>query len=126
MTSLKRTLAGLSAFAFTMGLTACGSSLEQPETTTAATRETTTALTVEVNTEKNSDEQQEIIDSSVSQLRDEQLDNKTIKWLATWDINPDSTGKTEPVGLSMFKSKYQGEVKWYQTTWETRYSDLST
>ncbi|MDY3792923.1 MAG: extracellular solute-binding protein [Oscillospiraceae bacterium] len=126
MTSLKRTLAGLSAFAFTMGLTACGSSFEQPETTTAATRETTTALTVEVNTEKNSDEQQEIIDSSVSQLRDEQLDNKTIKWLATWDINPDSTGKTEPVGLSMFKSKYQGEVKWYQTTWETRYSDLST
>ena len=26
-----------------------------------------------------------------------ELENKTIKWMANWDINPDATGKSTPI-----------------------------
>ena len=43
-------------------------------------------------------------------LPDEELENKTIKWFANWDINPDSTGKTKPIELVLFEEKYHGKI----------------
>lgn len=131
---LKRTLAGISAVALAASMTACGGSnsgnsgggnspAPAEETTTAAT---TTAATVAINTETISEEDQSAIDSAAESLRDIELENKEIKWLCHWDLNPDSTGKSVPVPLQMFQTKYGGSIKWYQTTWESRYSDLST
>lgn len=127
---LKRTLAGISAVALAASLSACGGgsssggSGNAPVETTAA--ETTEAVTVAINTAAISDEDLESIDSASDVLRDVELENKEIKWLSHWDINPDSSGKSVPVALSMFQSKYGGSVKWYQTSWENRYNDLST
>jgi hypothetical protein len=87
---------------------------------------TTTAATVEKNTETLSTEQEEKIDDAASKLRDVELENNEIKWLCHWDINPDNTGKSMPVDLSLFQTKYNGVITWYPTTWENRYNDLST
>ena len=38
-------------------------------------------------------------------------ENKTIKWLSDWDINPDGSGKTTPTDLAVFQERYDGESK---------------
>ena len=58
-------------------------------------------------------------------LQDTELENKTIKWLSDWDINPDSTGKNKPVELVAFEEKYGGKIEWIQCDWENRYEKLS-
>ena len=40
-----------------------------------------------------------------------ELENKTIKWLSTWDINSDATGKTTPVELAIFQERYGGKIE---------------
>lgn len=127
MKNIKRTIAGVSALTFAFGLTACGGGSEGGSTadTTAATAATTTAATVEINTEARSDEENEAINATASILRDVELENKTVKWLCHWDLNPDTTGKKLPVPLQMFQDTYGAKIEWYPTTWETRFSDLS-
>ncbi len=58
-------------------------------------------------------------------LPDEELENKTIKWLATWDINPDSTGKNKPTELVAFEEKYGGKIEWIQCEHSDRYEKLA-
>ncbi len=53
------------------------------------------------------------------------LENKTIKWMANWDINPDATGKNTPIELAIFQSRYGGNVKYYNVDWNTRYDSLA-
>lgn len=55
-----------------------------------------------------------------------ELENKTIKWLANWDINPDSTGKNVPIELAVFQERYGGKVESKIVPWESRYEQLST
>ena len=127
MKDMKKVFAGVMAVSMVFGLTACGgdsaddSSAEETSSVT-----TTTAATVEVNTETLNEDDQSTLDNTSSQLRDVELENKTIKWLAHYDLNPSTDGKSESVPLNLFKTKYGGSVQWYPTTWETRYSDLST
>ncbi len=59
------------------------------------------------------------------ELLDGELENKTIKWLATWDINPDGTGKNVPVDLAVFQERYGGEVKYYPVSYDERYEKLA-
>lgn len=54
-----------------------------------------------------------------------ELENKTIKWLSTWDINSDDTGKTTPIELAIFQERYGGKIEWHQTTHSARYDDLA-
>lgn len=58
-------------------------------------------------------------------LPDTELENKTVKWLATWDINPDGTGKNKPTELVVFEEKYGGKIEWIPCTWENRYERLA-
>lgn len=69
----------------------------------------------------------ELINSIASEdeLLTGELENKTIKWMAEWDINPDSTGKNVPIELAVFQERYGGEIEWYRVTWETRYEKLA-
>ena len=127
MKNLKKTLAGISALTFAMGLTACGGGSDPASTEQQTTVTTTTAATVEIKTETLAEEDQKSLDQVAEEnLQDVELENKTIKWLAHYDINPNTSGQSESVQLNLFKNKYGGEIKWYQTTWDTRYSDLST
>ncbi len=128
MNSFKKTLAGVSALTLTLSMTACGGGNDGgsgDETTAPA--ETTTQVTVDINTETVAEADQMTLDEVAdANLQDVELENKTIKWLAHYDINPSTSGASESVALNFFKNKYGGEIKWYQTTWDTRYSDLST
>ena len=55
-----------------------------------------------------------------------ELENKTIKWLANWDINPDGTGKNVPIELAIFQSRYGGKVEWTNVDWNDRWNTLAT
>ncbi len=54
-----------------------------------------------------------------------ELENKTIKWLSDWDINPDETGKSTPIDLAVFQERYGGEVEWYKCLYDERYDQLT-
>ncbi|MBR6107627.1 MAG: extracellular solute-binding protein [Oscillospiraceae bacterium] len=54
-----------------------------------------------------------------------ELTNKTIKWMANWDINPDGTGKKTPVELETFQSHYGGKVEYHNVDWNSRYDQLA-
>ncbi len=54
-----------------------------------------------------------------------ELENKTIKWLSDWDINPDGTGKKTPADLQLFQDVYGGKVEYIQCTYAERYDKLA-
>ena len=112
MKNFKRVLAFTAAIALVGSMTACGNSAEPAETTA------TTAP-------KELDEEDKAAVAEVDIGEDEKLENGTIKWLATYDINPD-LGKPKLFALELFETKYGGKVEWIPTTWENRYNDLST
>ncbi|MBQ5331443.1 MAG: extracellular solute-binding protein [Oscillospiraceae bacterium] len=129
MNHIKRTAAALCALSVCTALTACGgSSSDSAAETGATTVSETTAVTVELNTATVAEEDQETLDEVADRmLRDVELENKEVKWLAHYDINPNTaSGTSESINLNLFRTKYGGSVKYYATTWNGRYSDLST
>lgn len=134
MKNTKKILAGIMAFAMTAGFAACGGDDDQgtgdggngggntEEVTTTSEAVTTTAATVAINEEGLKEGEDEVLANAMSQLQDVELENKEIKWLAHYDINPSGNGASKSVALEMFEQKYGGSVKYYQTTWEDRKS----
>lgn len=119
----KKALAGIMALSLTAALTACGGSGESTETTAEVT--TTTKATVAVNTEGLKTEEQEALDTVMEQLVDTELENKEIKWLGNYDLNPSGDGASKKVEVEMFEQKYGGTIKYYPTVWEKRFDELS-
>ncbi len=129
MNNTKKILSGLLALSMTAGFTACGGADEggaSADETTLAETVTTTAATVEINTATLAAEEEDVLADAMAQLQDVELENKEIKWLAHYDINPSGSGASKSVAMEMFEKKYGGTVKWYETTWENRFNDLST
>ena len=127
MNNSKKIFAGLMALSMMAGLTACGNNDGSSDATSEeTTTTTTTAKTVAVNTEELKEDEAAALEDTMSQLQDVELENKTIKWLAHYDLNPSSNGASKSVGLEMFEKKYGGEIQYYPTTWENRFNDLST
>lgn len=80
------------------------------------------------NTNKADKEIQQQLDSilaSDGDLLTGELENKTIKYLSTWDINPDSTGKSVPLELALFQQRYGGNVETKIVSWDERYEQLA-
>ena len=127
MKDIKKLLAGAMALTITAGLSACASEDggDAADTTTAEVT-TTPAITTEINTETLAAEEADALAPALAQLQDVELANKEIKWLAHYDINPGTNGASKKVELELFERKYGGSIKWYQTTYENRYNDLST
>ena len=74
------------------------------------------------------DAQKEIVENMKKKLPEDAADslkNKTITWLAHYDINP-SGGKAPSPALELFQSVYGGKINYQATTWENRYNDLAT
>ena len=126
MNNSKKIFAGLMALSMMAGLTACGNNDGSSDATSEETTTTTTAKTVAVNTEELKEDEAAALEDTMSQLQDVELENKTIKWLAHYDLNPSSNGASKSVGLEMFEKKYGGEIQYYPTTWDNRFNDLST
>lgn len=54
------------------------------------------------------------------------LENKTIKWLSSWDItSSNNQGKSIPAFLVAFEERYGGKIEWHQCTYEERYEQLA-
>ncbi|MBP0976402.1 MAG: carbohydrate ABC transporter substrate-binding protein, partial [Oscillospiraceae bacterium] len=64
------------------------------------------------------------IAASDARLKGE-LTNKTVKWMANWDINPDGTGKSTPIELEIFHDRYQGVIEYHQVDWNSRFDALA-
>lgn len=55
------------------------------------------------------------------------LENSEIKWFSFYDINPTATiDKEIGVDLALFQTKYNGKIKYIQTTWDTKFDDLAS
>lgn len=117
MRNMKKLAAAAAAMLMTVSLASCGSSDSGSGDGTTTTTE-----------KKLEDSQQEVIDSiandSTSDTR--QLTNTEIQWFSFWDINPTSSeDKDIGVDLALFKSKYNGTIKYVSTTWENKFDDLA-
>ncbi|MBO5449516.1 MAG: carbohydrate ABC transporter substrate-binding protein [Ruminococcus sp.] len=108
----KRLLAGVCALTLCCGLAACGGSGSSDD-------ESSKAKSIDLN-----DDQQKQVEDLTAKLPERDLANKEIKWLAHYDINP-GDGQAISPGLKLFQEKYGGSVKFIQTTWENRYTDLA-
>ncbi len=77
--------------------------------------------------ESDADDENEVINSSAQadELLTGELENKTIKWLSDWDINPGATGKKTPADLYIFQQRYGGEVEYHQCPFAQLYDKLS-
>lgn len=123
MQKIKRVIAGICAFSAVMGFSACDNGDSDGGTAQGSgTSATTTTATVG---ETLASEDEEALGGAESMLRDAENEKKVIKFLSNWDINP-SAGESIPAALSLFQKKYDGKVEYIPTTWEARYSDLST
>ncbi|MBQ2824318.1 MAG: extracellular solute-binding protein [Oscillospiraceae bacterium] len=129
MKNIKKLFAGALAITMAAGLTACGGGETKEDVVNDVLEETTTTtttgVTVEINTEELKEEEVDVLETAMSQLQDVELENKEIKWLAHYDINPSTNGASKKVELEMFEKKYGGTIKYYSTTWDKRYDDLS-
>ncbi|MBQ5330143.1 MAG: extracellular solute-binding protein [Oscillospiraceae bacterium] len=124
MTNIKKTAAMLAALSICMSTAACssGNSGDTPSVNTEATTSVTTEATEPKVLDEEDAQKVEEIDMGVEE---ENPEVGTVKWLSFWDLNP-ANGKPKSVELELFETKYGGKIEYIPTTYETRYSDLST
>ena len=127
MKNTKKILTGILALSMVSGLSACSNNGDPDKTEVTTTEEvtTTTGNTVAVNTEGLQEGEQEKIESAMSQLQDVEVENKELKWLGNYTLNPDTDGKSKNVQLEMFEQKYGCHVTDYVDTWENLPNALS-
>lgn len=114
MKAIKRVFAGVLALSMAAAVASCGKSDGGDNNTSS----------VAPGKELNEDQKAQV-DALGDELPDIELENKTIKWMAHYDINP-SNGAVKSPGLELFESKYGGKIEYVQTAWDTRYDDLAT
>ena len=110
MKKLKTFLSALLITALSMPLFACGGSKEESK----YDRDLDSSTRDEINNI-----------ASQSDLLTGEIENKTIKWMSDWDINPDASGKNVPIDLAVFQERYGGNVEFHRVTYENRYEKLA-
>ncbi len=126
MNKIRKSIAFTCALSMIAGLTACGGGEGGVEETTTEMT-TTTAMTVEINTETLAAEDQATMDDVSELLTDVELENKNIKWFSFYDpFHATTAGNTKSLSLELFEKKYNGTIEYIPTTWNNRFSDLST
>lgn len=121
---MKRTrhiAAAIAALIAITSVTACDESTGSAGNSVAAPSSTTTASTTTgVPSTMKEEDAQTISDIEVEEFN---LENKTIKFLSSWAMNP-ANGKAVPVALEMFQQKYGGEIQDIVCAWDARYDQL--
>lgn len=112
MVSIKKILAGTLSVVLAAGMASCGSD-SSGDTSSDDTG-------IQLN-----EEQTEQVAGLADQLEDVELENKTIKWIAHYDINA-TEGSVEDPAIELFEQKYGGTIEWIETTWDTRFDDIAT
>jgi len=123
MKLVKRLSAASLAVLMAASISACGSSDSSGDA--AANGDTTTATT-EPGKELNEDQKNQVASLTENEnLKKTELANKTIKWLAHYDINP-SAGAVKGTELELFEQKYDGKIEWVNADWNSRYTKLAS
>ena len=94
MKKTKNFISALILTALSMSIASCGSS-------SSSSSSSNPYADVDVNSEVRNELNQAASNSDL--LEDVELENKTIKWMANWDINPDASGKNKPPELVVFE-----------------------
>ena len=108
----KRILAGVFALSTAMSVAACGNSGSSGESSS------------EIPIHELTEDQTAVIDKFAKTLPDLKFDNKEVKWLSHYNINP-TDGQSKSADIYIFEEKYGGKLTWVQSTWNTRYDDLA-
>jgi len=122
MRNIKRLSAAAAALTMAISMAACGSSSSSSSAADNGSTQT------KVSGKDLDSSQQDVIDSIAGDSKpdDRKLTNTEIKWFSFWDINPTSSeDKDIGVDLALFKSKYNGTIKYIQTTYDTKFDDLA-
>lgn len=113
MKKVKAFLASLLAVVTVISMTACSGSEESANP----------YADVDVTDEVRNTIKENVMNTDL--LPSEELENKTVKWLSDWDINPDASGKNKPPELVAFEEKYGGNIEFIQCTFGNRYEKLA-
>ncbi|MGN0687807.1 MAG: ABC transporter substrate-binding protein [Oscillospiraceae bacterium] len=117
MKTLKSILAASLALTCVVSATACQSGTPQSNVNSApSSASLTTKATM------NSEDAAAVAEIDIGA---EKLENGTVKFLSSWDINP-TEGNPVPVSLEMFQTQYGGTIELVSTTWDERYTKLAT
>ena len=68
-------------------------------------------------------EEEKAYGDSGDKLPDTQLANTTVKWMANYDLNGSVRGQ-DPMGVQLFKDKYNGSVEFVYVNWTDRFTEL--
>ena len=120
MRKLKLTAAALLALALTVGVTACGSGNNGDSDKNGNNASS-------MPEKKLEEDQQDVVSRLADSMENvRELENNEIVWFSFYDINPTaSADKDIGVDLALFQTKYNGKIKYRQTTWETKFDDLA-
>lgn len=102
-------------------VTACDETTGSAGSSAVAPNSATTASTTSGVPSTMKEQDAQII--SDIEVEDFSLENKTIKFLSSWPMNP-ANGKAVPVALEMFQQKYGGEIQDIACAWDARYDQL--
>lgn len=118
MKNFKRTIAFVSALTLMGTMAACS------KDSSSGTGETE-STTVSTAPKELNEEDKAAVDQMLEVSEDEKLENGTVKWLSWYDINP-ADNKPKLTALELFETKYGGKIEYIPTTWDNRFTDLST
>lgn len=114
----KKLLSSVMAAVTLLGATSCSQTNDRTTTTQqTSSAEVTTTTTAATLAEEDKQALAEV------ETTYEKLENGTVKFLSSWDINP-ADGKPKQVSLEMFETNYGGKIEFISCTWETRYEML--
>lgn len=122
MTNFRKIIAAALALASITAVTACDSELPAGGSSAAGTDAppATTAATTKATMNEEDAEKVATIDIGA-----EKLDNPTVKFLSSWDLNP-AEGQPVSVALEMFQTQYGGNIELVSCTWDERFTKLAT
>lgn len=66
-----------------------------------------------------------VLESEKNYTLDGKLENKTIKWMSDWDINPNKTDPIPHSDFYYFQKVYGGKIEYYHVDYEQRYEKLA-
>lgn len=113
MKRINKVISALLALSVVSGMTACG---ETAETTVDVTTEATT----EVTTFERMEEVDNVVSEKLADVEKVELENKTLKWLAWWEVDLTTPSST------MLKEQYGVDIESNVVTYEQRYDQLAT
>lgn len=119
MKHIRQISAAAAALCFVLTATACdGEGTPSPAPSTSAPVQQTTAGTTATMKKEDADKIAEI------DIGAEKLENGTVKFLSSWDLNP-KEGQPVAPALEMFQSQFGGKIEYIETPWDNRFDKLA-